>query len=149
MLLEFEKASCRHCIHSNDCKRVDHTHIQFAVPTFACYDHWIDRGFICSDFEPNRALCPVLCDTWPGFENYYHYFRQVWTYPNERQFVGFCLDDNKSCRYYVPYSLFAYNRHIDEKGNLRWSYRLYYKRTRKSGTGYKLIREDNKNVIEC
>lgn len=136
MLPEFEKFMCWMCKHSDSCKRVDHEHIKFAHSPFAVYDSWKQHGFICSDFCTSSK-------EWPGFENYYHYFRMVWTYPDTRYYIGFTINNDKDTRYYVPYSLFAYNRHIDKDGNLKWHYKQYYKRSRKSPIGYELVKEIN------
>ena len=38
----------------------------------------------------------------------------------------------------TPYRMF------DDNGNLKWIYKQYYKQTRKSPTGYKLVKEYNK-----
>ena len=37
---------------------------------------------------------------------------------------------------------------FDENGNLKWIYKQYYKQTRKSPTGYKLVKEYNKEYKE-
>jgi hypothetical protein len=62
--------------------------------------------------------------------------------------IAVCLNHDQSIRYNIKYSDFYNNTMFDENGNLKWIYKRYYKQTRKSPTGYKLVKEYNKEYKE-
>lgn len=158
MLLEFETAYCYHCkwfeVDANQpgkvstCKRLDHKKYCFYTPWFRCYDCGEYNHLICSDFDPKPCF-KVQFSTYPGFENYYAWYRQTFhKYLNRPLIIPLCLDGDFTVCFQVPYILFAYNRHIDKDGNLRWVHKMFYKRTRKSPIGYELITEHSERAFK-
>lgn len=114
------------------CKRIDHKHIQFAVPWFKSYD--CDSGGICSDFEPSETKV-WLYNHWKGYDFLYP------CPPKETSTTALCLDRDQSVRYHVLTRDFQNNTFLDEQGNLKWVEKLYYKQSRSSPIGYVLCRE--------
>lgn len=118
------------------CKRLDHKHIQFAVPWFKSYDCGQLSAIMCADFKPVK---------WSK------YLYEHWTSPIDyaangdesriRGYVGLCLDGDQSVRYYVTMKDFWFNTFTNPDGSLKWVKKMYYKQSRSSPTGYKLITE--------
>ena len=141
---------CKHCNPSADlegveskCKRLDHKHLQFAVPWFKSYDCGQQNSSICSDFEPNewelwlyRHWKPEFLEEEKG--------KGSSTIP---RYVGLCIDKDQSVRYFVKAEDFYYGTFLNEDGSLKWIKKMYYKQSRKSPIGYKLITEWNKEVV--
>lgn len=133
---------CKFCNPSADldsvestCKRLDHKHIKFAVPYFKSYDCGQLSGFLCSDFQPKES-CRWLHRHWqPEFIHEKAKQREGGT-------IALCLDGDTSIRYYVDGMDFFYGRFV-ENGELKWIKKQYYKRSKESTIGYKLITERN------
>ena len=117
---------CKNCVYhkgtadmdtiESTCKRLDHKHLQFAVPWFRSYDC---DGRICADFKPSPfyAYCYRL---W--HDRYIRFYRPK----DERDTIGLVVDKNTSVRYYVKYQDFFDNTFLNEDGGLKWLYKSYY-----------------------
>lgn len=121
---------------ASTCKRIDHKTIKFAVPWFKSYDCGQFAGTVCKDFEPSPYI-PWLWYHWQGWENY-------WQGDEPKGLIYFTLNGDTSIRYGVDRKDFNEGTMYDENGNLKWIERMYYKQSRSSPTGYKLIREKRK-----
>lgn len=124
----------------SQCKRLDHKHIQFAVPWFKSYDCGQHSGGVCSDFEPNEW------ELWL----YRHWQPEFLNIDRKKQClgkVGLCLDKDQSVRYYVDANDFYYETFLNEDGSLKWIEKKYYKRDKKSPIGYKLVTEINDKLL--
>lgn len=141
---------CKYCnpkadmvgIESN-CKRLDHKHYQFAIPWFKSYDCGQRSGGICSDFEPNEWELWLYRHWKTEFKDIKH-SKGSSTIP---RYVGLCIDKDQSVRYYVYADDFYNNTFKNTDGSLKWVYKQYYKRSKKSAIGYKLIKEYNKKYM--
>ena len=120
---------------TSPCKRIDHKHIQFAIPWFKSYDCGQRSGGICNDFQPNCWELWLIRHWKPEF-------KEVYKDNTNTKYVGLCLDKDQSIRYYVKFEDFFNNTFKNEDGSLKWVKKCYYKRTR-IGFGYKLIWEYN------
>lgn len=136
---------CKYCNPSADldnvesrCKRLDHKHIQFAIPWFKSYDCGQLSGGICEDFEPNEW------EFWL-FNHWKPEYKKSFCKGNNgtKKTVGLCLDKNQSVRYYVDYMDFFYNTFKNDDGSLKWIYKQYYKQCKKSPMKYILVTEYN------
>ena len=134
------------------CKRLDHKRIKLAVPWFKSYDcGQFSHVAICADFSPKESHV-WLYNHWTCIEDYIADFekeekRPFFGKPHEgRAYIGFCIDGNKDVRYYVNRKDYFNNDFLDENGNLKWVKKCYYKKSRKSPIGYRLITEYNKEV---
>lgn len=125
------------------CKRLDHKKYKLAMPWFKSYDCGQFNSNICADFKP-ADYCKWLNAHWTNMEEYIAEFEK-----EERQsfFAGkyttLILDGNKDVRYRVSRVDYFYNRFINTDGSLKWVDRYYYKRSRKSPTGYEVVWEKN------
>lgn len=135
---------CKYCNPSADmdsiespCKRIDHKHIQFAVPWFKSYDCGQRSGGICSDFEPNEWELWLYRHWKSEFKDIEH-GKGSSTIP---RYVGLCLDKDQSIRYYVNADDFYNNTFKESDGSLKWVKKEYYKQSRKSPIGYVLVTE--------
>ena len=140
---------CKYCNPKGDmdniespCKRIDHKHLQFAVPWFKSYDCGQGSGGICSDFEPNEWQLWLYRHWKPEFKDK-KYRKGSSILPRT---VALCIDKDQSVRYHVYAKDFYYNTFRNEDGSLKWIYKEYYKQSRKSPMGYKLVREYNCEV---
>lgn len=142
---------CKYCNPSanmdsieSPCKRIDHKHIQFAVPWFKSYDCGQYSGGICSDFEPVEWKLWIYRHWKSEFKDE-KYSKGSSTIP---RYVALCLDKEQSIRYYVNAKDFYNNTFRDANGSLKWIKRCYYKQSRKSPTGYKLVWEYNNEKVD-
>lgn len=55
--------------------------------------------------------------------------------------IPVCLNHDQSVRYFIKYSDFYFDTMFDEQGNLKWISKQYYKRTKDSPIGYRLVTE--------
>lgn len=125
----FGTPKCLQCARHQKCERL--SKVELAKPWFAsCPD-----GKICADFEPPEYYI-LLKKYWRGCDIYYRKERQDLMIP-------VCLNHDQSVRYYIAYSDFYYNTMFDSQGNLKWVYKKYYRRTRNSEIGYRLMTESN------
>ena len=119
----FGVMKCSQCARHGKCKRLEK--IELARPWFAS----VSDGRPCKDFSPKYYK--LLLKYWRGVD----------VKPDD--IIAVCLNHDQSIRYYIKYSNFYNDTMFDENGNLKWIYKQYYKRTRKSPTGYKLVKEYN------
>lgn len=133
---EWSHISCKDCKHyscKDDCfckKRLDHKKYRIAQPWFVtCYDY---DFHICSDF--------VATDHYPWL---YNHWKKEFTEDcyNKNGTISIIIDGDKSVRYCIKAEDYFFNTFLDENGNLKWTKKMYYKQSRKSPTGYELIRE--------
>lgn len=117
------------------CKRIDHKHFKFAVPWFKSYDCGQFAGCPCRDFIPSDTV-PWLKDHWKGWDDY-------WEGEKPTRKVWLTIDDNTAVRYAVSREDFINNTFLDANGDLKWIEKHYYKQSRKSPTGYILVKERN------
>ena len=123
------------------CKRLDHKHLQFAVPWFKSYDAGQMNAVTCAEFEP-KPIAKWLCDHWVSIQDYMESYERVEGKKYLHGHIGLCIDGDQSVRYYVKRSDFFNGTFVDSDGNLRWEFRKYYKQSRKSPTGYYLVTEE-------
>lgn len=136
-----QRLSCGGCVYCNPsadldsvestCKRLDHKHLQFAKPWFKSYDCGQRGGCICSDFKPKEWQLWL----------YRHYKKDFLNHLNLKGYIPLCIDKDWSIRYYVKKKDFYNNTFLDADNNPKWVFKKYYKQSRKSVTGYKLITE--------
>lgn len=119
------------------CKRIDHKTVKFYYPWFKSYDCNQHSGVICSDFIP-ASWCVHAVKVWKGFDIYWENYVKQWL---NTKTVSFYINGDTSVCYQVPVMDFVYNRMFDKDGNLKAISRKYYKRSKKSSTGYELITE--------
>lgn len=124
------------------CKRLDHKHIQFAVPWFKSYDCGQRSGITCADFEPEE-YCKWLYHHWTSMQDYVESFERVEKREYLNGYLGLCLDGNQDIVYYVDRGDFFNNTFLNEDGSLKWHHKHYYKRTNKNAIGYVLVTEYN------
>ena len=136
---------CRFCDPKGDmdsiespCKRIDHKHYQFAVPWFKSYDCGQLGHCICSDFEPKRSNLWLYRHWKPEFIKEYD------KSPTSDETISLCIDKDQSVRYHINFKDFFYNTFKNKDGSLKWIYKMYYKRSKESAIGYKLVKEYNK-----
>ena len=127
------------------CKRIDHKHIQFSVPWFKSYDCGQYSGITCVDFEP-KPLSKWLYEHWVSMQDYMDSYKRVEGREYVNGYIGLCLDGNQEIIYYVKFSDFFYNTFLDSDGQLKWEFRKYYKKSRKSPIGYTLVTERREDV---
>lgn len=139
---------CKYCDPKGDmdsikssCKRIDHKHYQFAVPWFKSYDCGQLGGGVCADFEPNEWELWLFRHWKPEFINKEYGMMGSSCKPRT---VSLCIDKNQSIRYHVYAEDFFNNTFKNEDGSLKWIYKEYYKRSKKSSIGYELVKEYNK-----
>lgn len=139
-----ENYRCRDCrFHRENCKRIDHKTVKFAVPWFKSYD--CDFGTVCSDFLPKEYM-KYACEHWTEFDEYWGVLVDQWLpYKNTNILVYFTLHDDTSIRYGVPLLDYVYGNMIED-GVLKAVEKMYYKQSRNSPIGYKLIREPIQGV---
>ena len=118
------------------CKRIDHKHIQLAKPWFKSYDCGQQSATMCNDFEP-KDWCVYLKEHWTNPLDYAAMGDESRIHGG----ISLCLDKDQSVRYVVEYRDFWFNTFRNSDGSLRWYQKSYYKQTRKSPTGYVLVRE--------
>ena len=116
------------------CKRIDHKKFRFAMPWFKSYDCGRSHGIVCRDFEP-ASWCKWLKEHWVSYDDYYQGDKP--SFP----LIGFTLGNDTTVRYMVKSEDFINNTFIDSDGNLKWVRKMYYKKSRKSPTGYELVTE--------
>lgn len=121
------------------CKRLDHKHLKLAEPWFKAYDCGKTFGTVCRDFEP-AARCKWLSKHWNGFDDYYQGEKFSGT-------MGLVIDGDNSVRYLIKRQDFVDGTFLDDSGELKWIEKIYYKQSRKSPTGYVLVRERNKDNV--
>ena len=102
------------------CKRIDHKKIKFAVPWFKSYDCGQLSGIICSDFTPKEG-CKWLYEHWVSIEDYCKEYEEIEGKPRIKGMLGFCINGDRSIRYYVRYKDFYDNDFLDENGDLKWT----------------------------
>lgn len=141
---EVDNYTCGCCKYFHNCKRIDHETVRFAQPWFRSYDHNQFSGIVCSDFEP-AEFCVHACKVWVDFDYYWPRYVEQWLpYKDTNKLVYFTLHGDTSIRYGVPLMDFV-NGTMIEGNTLKAVIKKYYKQTR-SGTGYKLIREEINGV---
>lgn len=121
------------------CKRLDHKKYQFAKPWFKSYDCGQFIQQICRDFQPS-TIYKYLFENWTDFDDFVGEIL-------DNETVSIVIDGDCSIRYKVRYKDFADGSFIDEKGNLKWIEKCYYKKckvTEKNPIGYILVHETPK-----
>lgn len=121
------------------CKRLDHKKYQFTKPWFRCYDCGQFNKKICNDFEPAK-LWKYLFKHWTSFDDF---IGEI----SENEIVSLTINGDNSIWYKVKYKDFANGTFIDEKGELKWIEKCYFKKckvTEKNPIGYILVREISK-----
>ena len=123
------------------CKRLDHKHIQFAVPWFKSYDCGQQSAITCADFEPRESR-KWLYEHWVSMDDYISAYEEVEKRPYlADKTIGLCIDGDQSVRYYVRREDFHNNTFLNADGSLKWVKKQYYKKSRKSPIGYELVTE--------
>lgn len=118
------------------CKRLDHKHLRFAKPVFKSYDCGQFGGCcVCSDFYPNKSA------RWL-YEHWEEVKKQIITY-KENELIGLCVDGDFDTIYKVKVTDFYNNTFLNKDGTLKWVLKTYCKSSRKSPTGYEIIKEYN------
>ena len=137
---------CKYCNPRGDmdnvkspCKRIDHKHYQFAIPWFKSYDCGQRSGIVCSDFEPKEW------NLWL-YRHWKPEFLEDMKKNRTDRYIGLCIDKDQSVRYYVKQEDFFNNTFKNEDGSLKWLFKKYYKRSKKSPIGYELVTEHNYEV---
>ena len=129
------------------CKRIDHKHFKFGKPWFKSYDCGQQSAITCADFEPKES-CKWLCDNWVSIDDYMSDYELIEGKSYlDNKFITICIDDDFSVRYYIRRKDFHYNTFVNADGTLKWIKRCYYKQSRKSTIGYKLIWEFNEKEL--
>ena len=126
---------------TSTCKRLDHKHIKFAKPWFKSYDCGQFNSMVCDEFYP-RDSCRWLKEHWISWEDYWDGEE-----PKPTETIPLVLDGDFSVRYKVLKSDFITGNFLDDSGNLKWVEKEYYKRSKSSPIGYKLIHEYRKDGI--
>lgn len=120
------------------CKRLDHKHIQFAVPWFKSYDCGQFSGTVCKDFEPSDTV-KWLKEHWVSYEDYYDGDKPTGT-------ISLVLDGNTAIRYKVLKEDFVNGTFINKDGSLKWIEKEFYrkvKKSKKNPIGYELVHIQN------
>lgn len=126
----FGVLKCSQCEKRANCHRLEK--LEWASPWFSTSRD----GPICKDFYPKKYLV-LLRKYWRGVEPF---ILDI----DPESLVAFCINHDQSVRYYIKYLYF--NNDIMWNGDkLRWVYRQYYKHTKDSPFGYKLIKEINED----
>jgi hypothetical protein len=136
---EYSYINCEQCrwCHTK-CKRIDHKHFSFARPWFKSETYSQGIAAVCRDFVP-ASYCVWINKNWIGWDEWVKGFEK------QPKTVSLCIDGDQSIRYHVSWTDFVNNTFVDNDGNLKWVYKLYYRKTRKSPIGYKLVTEYNPN----
>lgn len=156
---EFEcpRYKCKDCVHfkfvtpqnPHGCnRRFDHSKMEYAHLWFVNVPE--ERGFPCSDFEPNGSYLAAL-PYWHGFEHWREWMRRQNREDDPRPqdmidrlnkgFVPHIAFEpkGKEIRYRVKLDDYIYGT-MFEGNKLKAYEKVYYKR-RKEGFGYKLVHE--------
>ena len=115
------------------CKRLDHKHLRFAKKTFKCYDCGQWETHTCAAFEPKDGVV-WLKEHWAEVKE------QIIPY-KENEVIFLNVDGDADVRYAVRATEFYNNTFKNTDGSLRWVYKYYYERSRKTSTGYKTVYE--------
>ena len=123
-------ANCRDCK-----KRIDETcerlkKIELARPWFTSQESAV--GYPCRDYEPSEWRV-ILKKYWRGTDIYVRYY-------SKSLYIPVCEIGNQSVRYFINFWDF-YNGTMFDGNGLKWIYKKYYRRSRKSQTGYELVTE--------
>jgi hypothetical protein len=137
---------CKDCIHyspcadidgyKSNCKRLDHKHFQFAVPFCKSYD--CSSTYICKEFKPS-PIYKWIYEHWIGVDTFVGKIKDSDTVP-------IVVDGNTDIRYYVKYKDFYNGTFVDKNGELKWVLKTYYKRSKKSPIGWKLVKMNREGV---
>lgn len=122
---------CSMCARHQKCKRLEE--VELARPWFSCSSD----GRICKDFIPPQYY-KLLVKYWRGVNAYIDCV-------NPNLTISVCLNHDQSVRYDILYSDFVNDTMFDQNG-LKWIYKQYYKQTRSSPFGYKLVTEYNERA---
>lgn len=134
---QYPSLSCVRCKYGGDsCKRLGGTNFEFARPWFLCQSN----GTMCKDFEP-AAYCRWLKQNWVSFDDYFGAGNKF-----DGETVALCIDGYQSIRYYVRRIDFVNGTFVNGNGTLKWVKKQYYKMSRKSPTGYELVKEVNNEL---
>ena len=143
---EVLRVSCGQCIYfkvnadlphvTSMCKRLDHKHLQFALPWFKSYDCGKGWGGICREFEPDAMLHPDLAKNWQGYDARFP--------EGQKGLMGIIADGDTSVRYMVEKEKFADGSFLLADGNLDYVEKMYYRRCKPDAAhplGYMLVHE--------
>lgn len=122
------------------CKRIDHKKVQFYRSWFKSYDCNQFSGAICSGFIP-ADWCVAAKKNWDGFDNYWKSYKKYWNTNVDNDSISFFLDGNKNVGYKVKMTDFVFGNMYNDDGTIKAFEKFCYKQSRKSPTGYELIRE--------
>lgn len=121
--------------HESVCKRIDHKKVKLAEPWFKCYDCGQFSKYVCCEFVPTKSNV-WLYQHWTKIEDFVKVPEKD-TLTN----VWLILDNNKDIRYGVSAYDWFYGNIFDADGNLNWREKQYYKQSKGTPYGYKLIKE--------
>jgi hypothetical protein len=148
---------CYNCKHHHSyfepcTKRIDHENVRFAIPWFKSYCR--NEGIACCDFEPKESMRWDY-RYWTGFNDYFDRWFPLSTFykkSHDNQLVWFTLhnqghDPKKETHVrYGVYLMDYINNTMYDNDVLKAIKMCYYKRTKDSPTGYKLIHENISGV---
>ena len=128
------------------CKRLDHKTFKLAVPYFKSYDCGQYHCNICSEFEP-ADYCKWLKEHWKSIDAYIAEYEQAEHKSFfKNRYVSLTIGDDTLVRYYVKRKDYFDGNFINPDGSLKWVKRCFYRRSKSSPIGYKLVWEYNEEV---
>lgn len=139
---EYCHVGCGNCAYFNfgcdpgvesTCKRIDHKKIRFAVPWFKSYDCGQYTAHMCAEFQPDSS-CKWLAAHWPGTDAY------VGEIPDDAM-MWMTFGGNTKVRWAIKTKEFYEGSFQNPDGTVRCWRKMYYKKTKESPFGYKLIQE--------
>jgi hypothetical protein len=136
---------CKHCNNKADLCPINHTSVKMSKPWFATYD--VGNCPICKNFEPRPSL-KWLYERWEGLDRYLTDKAEIFMEENiplsemHPKTISLIKDNNFDVRYVIPYDDW-FNCNVDIDNYL---YKSYYKRSKDSPFGYKLIKEYKDNT---
>ena len=147
---------CGNCIHWNSlwdakhgkgkstCKRIDGDIIQFYKPTFLISAP--PTHFPCSEFSPN-PMYKQLYANWRGFDEYINNYMTYWDPTLPRRYhttanTCFTVNHDYDVIYDMRLADYVEGNMWRADGKFNVHTKTYYKRSRRSPTGYQLIHED-------
>jgi hypothetical protein len=136
---------CKHCNNKADLCPINHTSVKMSKPWFATYD--VGNCPICKNFEPRPSL-KWLYERWEGLDRYLTDKTEIFMEENiplsemHPKTISLIKDNNFDVRYVIPYDDW-FNCNVDIDNYL---YKSYYKRSKDSPFGYKLIKEYKDNT---
>lgn len=97
---------------------------------------------VCMHYRP-AAYCKWVLERWQTFSDYFQYQLDYHLLPNKMEYlyVPLVSMNDFNVYYHVRYLDFLNNDFVNKDGTLQYFIKCYYKRTRKSVTGYEFVYE--------